>query len=76
MGLALPQDGAQGQSYDPDSILAAEGYITPPDTIMQAVLAPRWLNFSFSNPNADGEWFLQTVSDGMPGIAAYLQALP
>jgi dipeptidyl aminopeptidase/acylaminoacyl peptidase len=71
LGLAFPIDVAQGQSYNPDSILAAEGYITPPDTIMQAVLAPRWLNFSYSNANADGEWFLQTVSDGLPGIAAY-----
>lgn len=71
LGLALPQAEAQGQGYNPDSILKAEGYLTPPDTIMQAALAPRWLNFSYSNANADGSWFLQTVSDGLPGIAAY-----
>ena len=59
---------APGQSYDPDSILAAEGYITPPDTIMSAALAPRWQNFSFSNPNADGCWYLQSLSDGLPHI--------
>ncbi|MFC1791590.1 TolB family protein, partial [Gemmatimonadota bacterium] len=69
--LALPQATALGQSYDPDSILAAEGYITPPDTIMQAALAPRWMNFSYSNPNVDGSWFLQTLRSGLPGIAAF-----
>jgi dipeptidyl aminopeptidase/acylaminoacyl peptidase len=71
LALALPHAQAQAQSYDPDSILQAEGYITPPDTIMRAALAPRWLNFSYSNANADGSWFLQNVRDGLPGIAAY-----
>ncbi|MFH1765931.1 MAG: hypothetical protein ABIF09_17225, partial [Gemmatimonadota bacterium] len=69
--LAYPQADARGQSYDPDSILNAEGYITPPDTIMQAALAPRWLNFSFSNPNVDGTWFLESISDGLPHIAEF-----
>ena len=69
--LALPQAEARGQSYDPDSILNAEGYITPPDTIMQAALAPRWLNFSFTNPNADGSWFMESVSDGLPHIEEF-----
>lgn len=69
--LGLAQVELQGQSYDPDSILAAEGYITPPDTIMSAALAPRWQNFSFSNPNADGSWYLQTLSAGLPHIAEF-----
>ena len=69
--LALPQAEARGQSYDPDSILNAEGYITPPDTIMQAALAPRWLNFSFSSPNDDGSWYLESISDGLPGIDVF-----
>ncbi len=69
--LAHPQAEAHGQSYDPDSILNAEGYITPPDTIVQAALAPRHLNFSFSDPNADGSWFMDFVSDGLPHIEAF-----
>lgn len=66
-----PFGEVQGQSYDPDSILAAEGYITPPDTIAQAALAPRWMNFNYSNPNVDGSWFLQTLSDGLPHIQEF-----
>ena len=69
--LLAPFSQAQGQSYDPDSILAAEGYITPPDTIAQAALAPRWMNFNYSNPNVDGSWFLQTLSDGLPHIQEF-----
>ena len=67
----FPQGEAQGQSYDPDSILKAEGYITPPDTILSAALAPRWNHFSFNRPNADGSWYLQPLSDGLPHIAEF-----
>ena len=59
--LGAPASVLQGQSWDPDSVLAAEGYIRPPDTIAQAVLAPRHLNVSLSNPNADRTWFLDVV---------------
>ena len=71
---ALPLNKVHGQSYDPDSILTAEGYITPPDTIAQAVLAPRWLNFSYSSPNKDGSWYLETVGDGLPRMDAFSKA--
>ncbi len=69
--LALPPAPLEGQSWDPDSVLAVEAYITPPDTIAQAALAPRWRNFSFSNPNEDGSWFLETVDNGLPTMARY-----
>ena len=52
--LGWTQGNLYGQNYDPDVILHTEGYITPPDTIMAAALAPRWQNFSYSNPNDDG----------------------
>ena len=71
LGMILHPMEGQGQSWDPDSVLTAEGYITPPDTIAQAALAPRWRNFSFSSPNADGSWYLETVRDGLPSIATY-----
>jgi dipeptidyl aminopeptidase/acylaminoacyl peptidase len=69
--LGMPPVDIRGQESNPDSILLAEGYITPPDTIAQAVLAPRWQNFSFSDPNADGSWYLETLSDGLPHIAEF-----
>jgi dipeptidyl aminopeptidase/acylaminoacyl peptidase len=69
--LGLAQGELLGQSYDPDSILAAEGYITPPDTIMSAALAPRWQNFNFSNANVDGSWYLQSLSAGLPHIGEF-----
>jgi dipeptidyl aminopeptidase/acylaminoacyl peptidase len=65
-----PASVLHGQTWDPDSILATEGYIRPPDTIAQAVLAPRYLNVSLSSPNADGSWFLDVVGDGAPPVAA------
>jgi dipeptidyl aminopeptidase/acylaminoacyl peptidase len=68
--LALPPAALQAQGWDPDSILKAEAYVRPPQAIVDAVLAPRHLSFSYSNPNADQSWFLETVDDGMPSIAA------
>ncbi len=67
--LARPQANAAGQSWDPDSILKAETYVRPPDTIVQAALAPRYQNFSYSNPNADGSWFMETIGDGPPPVS-------
>ncbi len=66
--LGLPQAQAKGQSWDPDSILKAETYVRPPQAIVDAVLAPRFRNFSFNNPNADQTWYLETVGEGMPSI--------
>jgi hypothetical protein len=68
--VGVPLSGIQGQTWDPDSILAAEGYVRPPETIVQAVLAPRYLNVSLSNPNGDGSWFMDVVGDGPPSVAA------
>ena len=64
LGLFLPQTGAQAQSWDPDQILKAEGYQTPPETIAEAALAPRYLNVTLSQPNADKSLFLHEVGDG------------
>ncbi len=67
--LLVPQADAAGQARDPDSILNAEIYVRPPDTIAQAALAPRYMNFTYSNPNADGTWFLESVGDGPPPVS-------
>lgn len=64
LGLFLPRTGAEGQSYDPDQILKAEGYQTPPETIAEAALAPRYLNVTLSRANADKSLFLNEYGDG------------
>ncbi|MFO8174429.1 MAG: prolyl oligopeptidase family serine peptidase [Longimicrobiales bacterium] len=69
LGLSMPQSVVQGQASDPDRILSAEGYVTPPETISEAVLAPWYLNVSLTEPNADRSWFLEEVSGGPPPIA-------
>jgi len=69
LGLSLAQAPAQGQNSDPDQILQTEGYITPPDAIAEAVLAPWYLNVTLSDANADKTWFLEEVSDGPPPVA-------
>lgn len=69
LGLSLPQAVARGQTTGPDQILQTEGYVTPPEAIAEAVLAPWYLNVTLSEPNADKSWFLEEVSDGPPPIA-------
>lgn len=66
--LGTAPTAVYGQGWDPDSILTVEAYVRPPETIAEAVLAPRYLNFSFSDPNVDQSWFLESVDDGMPSI--------
>jgi len=69
VGLAFAPAAIQGQSRDPDQILKTEGYVTPPQNISEAVLAPWYLNTTLSSPNADKSWFLNEVGDGPPSIA-------
>ena len=54
-----------------DEAIAAERYIAPPATVADLVTAPRDRNFTFGAPNPGRrEWFLRTVSDGLPSLAA------
>jgi dipeptidyl aminopeptidase/acylaminoacyl peptidase len=64
IGLLLPPTGIQAQTYDRDAVLKAEGYQTPPETIAEAALAPRWLNVTLSKANADKSLFVVEVGDG------------
>ncbi len=68
-GLILSPDPALGQDQGPDQVLQTEGYITPPDAIAEAVLAPWYLNTRLSSPNVDKTWFMREVGDGPPSIA-------
>ncbi len=54
-----------------DEAIAAERYISPPDVVARLVTAPREQNVSFGSPNPGSrQWFLRTVSDGLPALAA------
>jgi dipeptidyl aminopeptidase/acylaminoacyl peptidase len=59
MGLS-----AQNGGWNPKEILAAEDYVAPPDDIVEAVLAPRYLNVTLSEMSADRQWFAHQVGDG------------
>ncbi|MDT8341832.1 MAG: prolyl oligopeptidase family serine peptidase, partial [Longimicrobiales bacterium] len=54
----------QQNGWDPEAILAAKEWVAPPDTLVQAVLAPRYLNASLNRPSPDGAWFVQELGDG------------
>src|SRR6187431_832548 len=56
--------GAQSGGRSPDEILKAETYQTPPRELADAVLAPRYLNVTLTNPSPDKKWFLDEIGDG------------
>ncbi len=65
VGLAYGQDADSAQALsEAERILAAKGWVKPPEEIAAAVLAPRHLNVTLDNPSADGRWFLHEVGDG------------
>ena len=47
-----------------DMILQQEGYVAPPEEIVSAVLAPRYLNATLSNLSPDKKWYLNEIGDG------------
>jgi dipeptidyl aminopeptidase/acylaminoacyl peptidase len=54
-----------------DEAINAERYITPNAALEKLVTAPREQNITFSAPNPGSrQWFLRTVSDGLPSLAA------
>lgn len=59
----MAQTQSKGSSWA-DEILQAEGYVTPPPELAEAVLAPRHLNVTLSNLSPDKKWFLNEVGDG------------
>ena len=75
LALALPlslaaqsQTRSNSQAKAPetwaDRVIRQEGYATPPPELATAVLAPRHLNVTLSNLNADKTWFLDEIGDG------------
>jgi len=78
-GLALLVGSAPvtAQNADRDELAAVpqaiitEDYIEPPAHIAAAVLAQTESRVSLNNGDPTNTWFLQTVSDGMPTLAAF-----
>jgi len=64
LALAPAALSAQQDGYDPRAVLATEEWVSPPDAVAEAVLAPRWLNVSLTSPSPDGAWFAHEVGDG------------
>ena len=61
------------QNADPTEvgIIGTEAYLTPPEHILEAAMAPRWERVNLGNLNPSGEWFLRTLADGFPTVAQY-----
>jgi len=60
---AEPSSG-QDASWDPEAILAAEEWVSPPSAVANAVLAPRYLNAELTEPGPRGRWFIHQMGDG------------
>src|SRR5262249_5775379 len=58
--VAIPFEGPGWQ----DKVLQYEGYVRPPDVLARAVLTPRDMNVTLSNPSPDKKWFMREVNDG------------
>lgn len=54
-----------------NSVLSEEGWAKPPEPIAKAVVAPRHLNVTLSNPSPDRRYFLKQQSDGLPTMALF-----
>jgi dipeptidyl aminopeptidase/acylaminoacyl peptidase len=69
--LLLAQNKPTSNTSQLDEAINAERYITPPAALEKLVTAPREQNITFSAPNPGSrQWFLRTVSDGLPSLAA------
>ena len=65
--LVLPSEShGQGQNgaWDARQILEQKQFVSPPEAVTEAVLAPRYLNLTLSDVSPDKMWFLHEVGDG------------
>ncbi len=65
--VAVPFEGPGWQ----DKILTHEGYVLPPRELADAVLAPREMNITLTNPSPDKKWFLDEIGDGPVPMAIF-----
>ena len=61
----------QGVPWDARRVLEQKQFVSPPDAISQAVMAPRYLNATLSDVSADKQWFLHEVGDGPVTMDAF-----
>jgi dipeptidyl aminopeptidase/acylaminoacyl peptidase len=59
----IAQTPAQNGSWA-DAIIKQDTYATPPPELVDAVLAPRYLNISLTSASPDKKWFLDEIGDG------------
>ncbi|MFV2007247.1 MAG: TolB family protein, partial [Longimicrobiales bacterium] len=63
--LLVPTKGAaQDAQWDARAVLAAKEFVSPPATIAEAALAPRYLNVTLSAVSPDKRWFINEIGDG------------
>lgn len=48
----------------------SDGYLTPPESIAEEVLAPRHESVTLNNLSPNGQYFLNTIERGMPQISS------
>jgi dipeptidyl aminopeptidase/acylaminoacyl peptidase len=72
--LLAPLPVAAQQGWNPNAVIQQETFAKPPQEVVDAVLAPRYLNVTLNQPSPDHKWFLNTVGDGMPGVDTYGRA--
>jgi dipeptidyl aminopeptidase/acylaminoacyl peptidase len=65
--VAVPFTGAGWQ----DAVLTHEGYVMPPPELAAAVLAPREMNLTLTNPSPDRKWFIDEIGDGPVPMAIF-----
>ncbi len=54
----------QDEAWDARQILQQKTFISPPDLVADAVLAPRYLNVTLSAVSPDKAWFAHEIGDG------------
>jgi dipeptidyl aminopeptidase/acylaminoacyl peptidase len=54
----------QNGAWDARQILEQKQFVSPPASVVEAVLAPRYLNVSLSDVSPDKMWFLHEIGDG------------
>src|SRR5215207_7975499 len=55
---------APAKLSETDEIIRSERFVAPPQSVSEAVLAPRWLNVTPAGFNKDRTWFINEISDG------------
>lgn len=67
LAMGLNPQSAQSQN-GPDF---SDGYLTPPESISEEILAPRHESVTLSNLSPSGDYFLNTVQTGLSPLSAH-----